>query len=103
MQVQQKGQLPTVKGPQMNDRDFINDILSTEKNMTWAYNAAINEFSHREVYDTVKKIFNETHDAQRTLFEAMFNNGWYKLPQEQLDTVALAYNQFNNYKGQFPY
>ncbi|HEU4963823.1 MAG TPA: spore coat protein [Bacilli bacterium] len=103
MMSQQKGQLPRVKGPTMNDRDFINDVLATEKYLTWGYSTALNEFSHREIYTTVKQIMNETQDAQRTLFEAMFNNGWYKLAQEPLDTVALAYNQFTNYKSQFPY
>jgi spore coat protein CotF len=104
MMVQQKqGQLPTVKGPQMNDRDFLNDILATEKNLTNAYTIALHEFSHREMFDTVKKILNETLDAQRTIFEQMFNLGWYKLPQEPMAPVALAYKQFNQYKSQFPY
>ncbi len=86
----------------MNDRDRVNDVLATEKYLTYGYNAAINEFSHRELYDTVKQIFIETHDAQRAVFEQMFNSGWYKLPQEEMTTVALAYEQFNNYLGQFP-
>jgi hypothetical protein len=103
MQAQQKNNLPRVKGPEMNDRDRLNDVLATEKYLTLGYNVSLNEFSHREMYDTVKQILNETHDAQRLAFEQMFNMGWYKLPQEPLDTVALAYHQFNNYKVQFPY
>jgi len=103
MMQQQTGQLPRVKGPQMNDRDRVNDVLATEKYMTQGYNTSLNEFSHREIYDTVKQIFIETHDAQRAVFEQMFNNGWYKLPQQELSTVALAYKQFDNYRGQFPH
>ncbi|TCP55365.1 coat F domain-containing protein [Tumebacillus sp. BK434] len=103
MMAQQKGNLPRVKGPEMNDRDRLNDVLATEKYITQGYNTSLNEFSHRELYDTVKRLLNNTHDAQRAAFEQMFNLGWYKLPQQPLDTVALAYNQFSNYKGQFPY
>jgi hypothetical protein len=100
---QQTGQLPRVKGPELNDRDRLNDVLATEKYLTAGYNVSLNEFSHREIYDTVKQILNETHDAHRVCFEQMFNLGWYKLPQQPLDTVALTYNQFQNYQGQFPY
>jgi spore coat protein CotF len=103
MNQQPPGLLPQVKGPQMNDRDRLNDVLATEKYMTTGYNVSLNEFSHREIYDTVRQILVETHDMQRAVWEQMFNYGWYKLPQEEMTTVALAYQQFNNYKGQFPY
>ena len=103
MTQQKQGQLPQVKGPQLNDRDRLNDILDMEKSMMHGYATALHEYSHREIYDTGKQIFNETADAQRMIFEQMFNLGWYKLPQEPLVSVALAYNQFNNYTGQFPY
>lgn len=103
MMQKQTGQLPKVKGPQLNDRDRLNDILTTEKYLTSGYNVSLNEFSHREIYDTVKQILNETHDAHRACFEQMFNLGWYKLPQQEMVPVALAYQQFQNYQGQFPY
>ncbi len=34
------------KTPQMNDRDFTNDMLATEKYITDAYSTALNEASH---------------------------------------------------------
>ena len=34
------------KTPQMNDRDFLNDLLTTEKYMTDGYNTFLNEASH---------------------------------------------------------
>ncbi|MCX7572137.1 spore coat protein [Tumebacillus sp. DT12] len=104
MMTQQKpGLLPKVKGPEMNDRDRLNDVLATEKYLTHGYNISCYEMSHRELHDTVLRILNETHEAHRVCFEQMFNNGWYKLPQEELSEVALAYQQFQNYQGQFPY
>ena len=56
MTQQQKIQNPEMqiqKTPQMNDRDFINDQLATEKYMTNSYNIALNEASH----DSYIKIF----------------------------------------------
>ncbi len=34
------------KTPQMNDRDFINELLATEKYMTDSYSTALNEMSN---------------------------------------------------------
>ena len=103
MMVQQQGQLARVKGPEMNDRDRLNDVLLTEKYLTFGLNTGLHEFSHRELYTAVKQMLNETNDAQRTVFEQMFNLGWYKLPQEEMSAVALSYQQFTNYREQFPY
>jgi spore coat protein CotF len=87
----------------MNDRDFINDILLTEKYMTAAYSTALNEMSHENLYQDVKAIFNETQDCQRQLFYLMFKKGWYSLSAEGPQQLQQDYQQFSNYANQqFP-
>lgn len=65
------------KTPQMNDRDFINDMLSTEKYLTSGYNVFLNEASHEKLYQDILQIFTETQNCQRELFNLMFKKGWY--------------------------
>lgn len=96
-----KTQVPN--SPQMNDRDFINDMLATEKYMTDAYSKALNEASHQTYYNDLLNIFNETQNCQRDLFNLMFKKGWYKLDAEQNQTLQQSYQQFQKYQNQFPY
>ncbi|MDF0728069.1 spore coat protein [Cytobacillus sp. S13-E01] len=85
------------KTPQMNDRDFINDMLATEKYMTDAYSNALNEASHEALYQDIRTIFNETQNSQRQLFNLMFEHGWYKLEAEEQQKVQQKHQQFYNY------
>lgn len=92
------------KTPEMNDRDFANDMLAMEKYMTDAYCTALNEASHQALYEDLALVFKETQDCQRDLFNLMFKKGWYKLEQEDQQKLQQSYQQFNNYKtAQFPY
>lgn len=99
----QSSGLPQVKGPEMNDRDMLNDILSTEKYLTQAFNTAINEASNQQLYQTQLQILNELHDAQRQLFNLMHQKGWYKLDAANPNQIAQKAQQFANYRTQFPY
>lgn len=99
----QSGQLPQVKTPEMNDRDFINDGLSTCKYLTDSLNIAIREASHEQLYNDLLQILNETHHSTRKLFNLMFKLGWYKLEAEEQQKIDKAYQQFSGYSLQFPY
>lgn len=91
------------KTPQMNERDFVNDILSQEKYMAHAYSVALNEASHQHLYGDLLEIFNETQNMQHDLFNLMFEKGWYKLEAEQTQKIQQAYQQHQGYTNQFPY
>jgi spore coat protein CotF len=103
---QNKIQNPAVqieKTRQMNDRDFTNDMLATEKYMTDAYSTALNEASHRSLYQEILSIFNETQNCQRELFELMFKKGWYSFEAAETQKLQQSYQQFQGYTNQFPY
>ncbi len=91
------------ESPQMSDRDFVNDILATEKNMTNAYSVALNEASHESLYRDLNAIFNETQDCQRQLFNTMFKKGWYSFEAVPQQKLQQSYQQFTGYSNQFPY
>lgn len=99
----QTGQLPKVKSPEMNDRDFINDALSTSKLLTDGFNVAVREASHEQLHADMLQILMETHQSARELYNIMFQKGWYKLEAEDQMKLQQASQQFNGYSSQFPY
>ncbi|WP_062354480.1 spore coat protein [Bacillus kwashiorkori] len=103
---QNKIQNPTTqlhKSPEMNDRDFINDMLATEKYMTASYSVALNEASHQPLYEDILNIFTETQNCQRELFNLMFKKGWYGFDAAEQQKLQQSYQQFQGYSNQFPY
>jgi spore coat protein CotF len=98
----QSGQLPQVKGPEMNDRDFINDILSMEKYLTNGYNTGLSEMQNPKLRQEVQQLLVQTHNNQWNAFNLMFNKGWYKMKAADSTEVSTTQQQFNNYKSQFP-
>lgn len=96
-----KTQVPET--PQMTDRDYINDMLATEKNMTNAYSVALNEASHQSLYSDLQQIFTETQQCQRDLFNLMFEKGWYSFDAEKQQNLTQSYQQYSGYSTQMPY
>ena len=99
----QNPQVQVPKSPQMNERDFINDMLSTEKYMTDAYTTALHEASHQHLYDDLLMIFTETQQMQRQLFNMMFQKGWYSFEAQDVQKIQQSYQQHAGYSSQFPY
>lgn len=84
------------KTDEMNDCDYLNDILTTEKNMSNNYSVVVNEASNRELYLILMQFLSESKDICRDLFDLLFKNGWYKLEkaeQQKINTVIQEYNQ----------
>lgn len=96
------GQLPEVKGPEMNDRDFVNDLLAYEKYLTSGYNTGLFETQNPQLRRTVQDILNDVHKSQSELFELMFQRGWYKMDAAEAEQIGKTHQQFSNYRSQFP-
>lgn len=91
------------KGPEMNDRDRLNDALSTEKYLLESINTACWEASHSQLNQDLLTILNETHQCHRQLFDLMFQKGWYKLEAANQQQLDQTYQQFSTYLSQLPY
>ncbi|EGK07726.1 spore coat protein [Kroppenstedtia eburnea] len=104
---QQAGQTqthpPQMKGPEMNDRDRLNDILAMEKYMSHSYGVAVNEASNDTLYQTQMSILTDIHQCQRDLFNLMHTKGWYRMDQANTQHITQAAQKFTNYQTQFPY
>lgn len=94
----QKIENPKVEVPEtieMNDRDYINDILETEKNMSDNLNIALNEASNNTLYEEIFTIFTETKNCQRELYNMMFKKGWYSLEKAEENKVTQKCNELS--------
>lgn len=85
---------PIEKTPEMNDCDFLNDMLSTEKSISDGYAIAINEASNDKYYSDLLNIFKETKDQARALFNLSFAKGWYKLEKADENKMSTKYNEY---------
>ncbi|MDX8365978.1 spore coat protein [Cytobacillus sp. Hm23] len=99
----QNPKTPIPQTPEMNERDFLNDMLATEKYMTDSYCTALNEASHQALYQDIQNVFNETQNCQRQLYNLMFQKGWYKIEASEQQKLQQSYQQFQGYTSQFPY
>lgn len=93
---------PQVKGPEFNDRDRLNDILTLEKYMTSSYNTGLNEMQNPKLHETVKSILCDEHAIQFQVFDTMWQKGWYKIEAADKQKIQQASQQFSGYKTQFP-
>ncbi|MFT8361907.1 MAG: spore coat protein [Sporolactobacillus sp.] len=92
------------KTPEMNDRDYLNDMLLTEKYLGTSYVHALQEASHQSLYQDIKGVFDQEADLQRDLYNVMFNKGWYKLESQEPQKIVQAQQQFSQYaQQQFPH
>lgn len=56
----------------MNDKDYMNSILSSLKEMSKNYVVALTEASNEVLFKKLKKDFDKIIDAQRAVYEVMF-------------------------------
>lgn len=99
----QNPEMPINKTPQMNDRDFLNDMLATEKYLGVAYSVALNEASHEKLFNELLTISQETNRCQHDLYNVMFRKGFYSLEAAPSQKLSQSYQQFSGYSSQFPY
>ncbi|TSB48250.1 spore coat protein [Alkalicoccobacillus porphyridii] len=91
------------KNTHMTDREFITDMLTTEKYITSAYDIAENEASHSQLYQDINMIYQESQDCQRHLYTLMFQKGLYAIESESPQKLQQSYQQFSGYSNQLPY
>ncbi|AEB25479.1 MULTISPECIES: spore coat protein [Bacillus] len=97
-------QTPVPNTAQMNDRDLVNELLTTEKYITTSYCTALHELSHESLYQDIQAIFDESQKAQRRLYDVMFQNGWYSIEAADTQKLQQSYQKFQQtIQQQSPY
>ena len=91
------------KGMTLNDKDYLNCLLSTLKEMCKNYTLAMTEASNESLYNVYKGTFDSVSSLQREVYEVMFRKGWYVLEKSEVnkitnkfDTLSQEYNDLNS-------
>ena len=95
-----KTEVPT--GKMLNDKDYMNCLLSTLKEMVKNYSTVLTEASNEELYNSYKSMFDNYIAMQRDVYELMFRKGWYSLEEAQemkvnqkLNMLTTEYNDLD--------
>ena len=88
-----KVEVPT--GINMNDKDYINSLLSCLKEMNKNYTFAMTEASCENLYEKYKDVFQKISELQREVYEVMFRKGWYSLEKAEVQKINQKYQMLN--------
>jgi spore coat protein CotF len=80
-----KTEVPT--GKMLNDKDYMNCLLSTLKEIVKNYSTALTEASNEELYNGYKSMFDNYIAMQRDVYELMFRYGWYSLEKAEVQKI----------------
>lgn len=80
----------------MNDKEYLNDILESEKNQSTNLSIALNEMSNKDLYNKVFKMFKSSKDNAKDLFELMYKKGWYTLESAPSTKIKEEYDKLSN-------
>lgn len=93
----EKTKVPT--GIELNDKDYLNSLLSHLKEMSKNYVTVMSEASNEVLYEQYYQTFERIITLQRDAYELMFKNGWYSLEEveetkiiEKLTNLTTEYN-----------
>jgi len=79
-------------GTSLNDKDYMNSLLSCLKEMVKNYATVLTEASNEDLYKRHKKIFDSLITLQRETYELMFENGWYSIEKSTKEKIRTKYN-----------
>ena len=82
-------------GMNLNDKDYISNLLSDLKCMEKNFAVVLTEASNEELYNKYHEIFNKISILQREVYEVMFRGGWYILEKAELNKIDQKYQMLN--------
>ena len=82
-------------GMNLNDKDYISNLLSDLKCMEKNFAVVLTEASNEELYNKYHEIFNKISILQREVYEVMLRHGWYILEKAELNKIDQKYQMLN--------
>jgi len=79
---------------QLNDKDLMTSVLTELKHMADALNTSILEASSEELRRDYLNILTDVYNAQKQVFDAMAQRGWYQPKPAQPQDIQQAKNKF---------
>ena len=75
-------------GKCLNDKDFLNCLLTSLKELVKNYSIVLTEASNENLYNTYKEMFDKYSSLQREVYELMFRMGWYSLEKAETQKIS---------------
>lgn len=79
-------------GIELNDKDYITDLLSCLKSMAKDFTVALTEASNEFIYNKYFSMFQDIINLQRETYEIMFRHGWYCLEKAENSKIEQKTN-----------
>lgn len=86
------------KGMNLNDKDYITELLTCLKDMEKNYVIALTEASNETLFSKLKEMFEEIVLMQRAVYELMFRHGWYSLEVAEKQKINEKHQMLNQEK-----
>ena len=83
-------------GIKLNDKDYLNCLLNSLKEMVKNYSVVLTEASNEALYNTYKTMFDKYINLQRDVFELAFRKGWYTLEKVEANKISNKYLTLNS-------
>ncbi len=80
--------------PSFGDREIMDDLLASQKQITAEYNTAANECASSALQTEFMTLLGEEHQIQMELFQEMRKRGWYPTEQAPRQKIEAAREQF---------
>lgn len=80
--------------PAFGDREIMDDILASQKQITADYNTAANECASSALQSEFMTLLGEEHQIQMEVFQEMQKRGWYPTEQAPQNKVSQTREQF---------
>lgn len=88
-----KTEVPT--GTNLNDKDYLNSILSLLKEMEKNYTIVLTEVSNEHLFSKYNNMFDNIKNLQREVYELSFKKGWYVLEKVEENKITEKQNTLN--------
>ncbi len=80
------------KGLTLNDKDYLESILTVCKDLEKNLVIAMTEASHEEYYEKIHEMFENISELQRDAYELYFRKGWFVIEKEDEEKLTRKYN-----------
>lgn len=85
---------------QLDDQEILTDVLTSQKQISGAYNTFGGECVHENLKSDFLTILQDEHNMQSGVFTQMQQRGWYQTPAAQQSKIDEAKTKFQNLSAQ---
>lgn len=80
---------------EMNDKDYLNDVLESEKNLSNNLSISVNEMSNDDLFEEILDMLDDSKEVARDLYNLAFKMGWYSVDSEDKNNIDTKYSELN--------